>query len=88
MSTNAMYRNFLIDEIDNLSDRELKKFGAYVFELATGCHCNLSNVVLLEGGGNTLWFRVGLFYFYIDERNGCNNYYISNEHKDTIQRIL
>ena len=87
-SANTMYRSFLIEEIDNLSNRELQKFGAYVFELATGCHCNISNVVLLEGGGGTLWFRVGLFYFYIDESHGCNNYYISNEHKDIVQRIL
>lgn len=82
MEVNIMKKPFNISKpICEMSIYELQQLGAYTFELATGVKSPAKLTVLLEGGGNNIWFRVGYCYFYVEEYNGLKTFMTSDKGK-------
>ena len=77
-----MRKQFNISKpISDMSNYELQQLGAYTFELATNVKTTAKSVVLLEGSGNDIWFRVGYCYFYVEEYNGIKTFMTSDKSK-------
>lgn len=67
--------------ISEMTNYELQQLGAYTFELATGVKSPAKTTVLLEGGGNNIWFRIGYCYFYVEEYCGIKTFMTSDKSK-------